>query len=100
VCAMYKILTVWELLWLATLLGIITTGLLTTGLNMVREKYGEIAQNPPHFPGRLFTGVQPFNFGFKNFVSDVNFLNWSKQIQKFFIAKTWETSRIINDFWN
>jgi len=58
-----------------TLLGIITTGLLTTGLNMVREKYGEIAQNPPHFPGRLFTGVQPFNFGFKNFVSDVNFLN-------------------------
>ena len=29
---------------------------------MVREKYGEIAQNPPHFPGRYFTGDQPFSF--------------------------------------
>ena len=59
---------------------------------MVREKYGEIAQNPPHFPGRHFTGVQPFNFRFKNFVSDVNFL-----IRDFRIAKTCETSRIINN---
>ena len=41
---------------------------------MVREKYGEIAQNPPHFPGRHFTGVKPFNFRFETFVSDVNFL--------------------------
>lgn len=50
---------------------------------MVGEKYGEIAQNPPHFPGRYFTGVQPFNFKFKNFVSDVNFLIQNKQIHKF-----------------
>ena len=27
-----------------------------------------------HIPGRHFTGVQPFNFRFKNVVSDVNFL--------------------------
>ena len=47
---------------LTTLLGIITTGLFTTVQNMVREKYGEIAQNPPHFPGRYFTCVQPFSF--------------------------------------
>jgi len=47
---------------------------------MVREKHGEIAQNPPHFPGRHFTGVQPFNFRFKNFVSDVNFLIRDKQV--------------------
>ena len=47
-----------------TLLGIITVGLLTTGKNKNREKYGEIAQNPPHchYPGRNFTSAKPFNF--------------------------------------
>ena len=45
-----------------TLLGIITVGLLTTGKNKNREKYGEIAQNPPHYPGRNFTCAKPFNF--------------------------------------
>jgi hypothetical protein len=34
-----------------TLLGIITVGLLTTGKNKKREKYGEIPQNPPLYPG-------------------------------------------------
>mgnify|MGYP005739635873 CR=1 FL=1 len=53
---------------------------------MVGEKYGEIAQNPPHFPGRYFTGVQPFNFRFKNLVSDVNFFTQNKQIHKFFAS--------------
>ena len=47
---------------LFTLLGIITVGLLTTGKNKNREKYGEIAQNPPHYPGRNFTSAKPFNF--------------------------------------
>ena len=42
---------------LSTLLGIITTGSLKTGKNIVRE-HGEIAQNPPHLSGRYFTGVQ------------------------------------------
>ena len=45
-----------------TLLGIIIVGLLTTGKNKNREKYGEIAQNPPHYPGRNFTSAKPFNF--------------------------------------
>ncbi len=27
-----------------------------------REKYGGILQNPPHYPGRLFTSDQPFIF--------------------------------------
>ena len=44
-----------------------SAGLLTTGENMVREKYGEIAQTPPHFPGRYFTGDQPFNFKIQKF---------------------------------
>ena len=48
--------------YLKTLLGIITVGLLTTGKNKNREKYGEIAQNPPHYPGRNFTSAKPFNF--------------------------------------
>jgi hypothetical protein len=47
---------------LYTLLGIITAGLLTTGENKNREKYGGIPQNPPHYPGRKFTSDQPFNF--------------------------------------
>ena len=45
-----------------TLLGIITAGLFTAGKNKNREKYGEIAQNPPHYPGRNFTSAKPFNF--------------------------------------
>ena len=28
-----------------------TAGLLTTGENVVREKYGEITSNPPLYPG-------------------------------------------------
>ena len=42
---------------------------------MVREKYGEIAQNPPHFPGRLFTGVQPFSFKIPKFCFECKFPN-------------------------
>ena len=42
---------------------------------MVREKYGEIAQNPPHFPGRLFTGVQPFSFKIPKFCFGCKFPN-------------------------
>jgi len=49
-------------IYLATLLRIITVGSLTTGKNKNREKYGEIAQNPPHFPGRNFTSAKPLNF--------------------------------------
>ena len=45
-----------------TLLRIVTVGLLTTGKNKNWEKYGEIAQNPPHYPGRNFTSAKPFNF--------------------------------------
>ena len=45
-----------------TLLGIIIVDLLTTGKNKNQEKYGEIAQNPPHYPGRNFTSAKPFNF--------------------------------------
>lgn len=26
------------------------------------DKYGEIARNPPHYPGRNFTSAKPFNF--------------------------------------
>jgi hypothetical protein len=33
-------------------LGIITAALLTTGKNVIREKYCEIALNPPYFSGR------------------------------------------------
>jgi hypothetical protein len=36
-------------------------GLLTTGKNKNREKYGGIPQNPPYYPGRKFTSDQPFN---------------------------------------
>jgi hypothetical protein len=50
---------------LATLLGIITVGLLTTRKNKNREKYGRIPQNPSHYPGRKFTSDQPFNFTYK-----------------------------------
>lgn len=72
-----------------TLLGITTTGLLTTGETMVRERYGEIAQNPPYFPDRYFTGVQTFSFEILKFVLDVNspffseFLQWDKWASKF-----------------
>ena len=40
----------------ATLLGIITAGLLTTrtGVNLVREIDGEFARNPPRFAGHYF----------------------------------------------
>ena len=37
-----------------TLLGIITAGLLTTGENLVRQKDGGLAQNPPHFADHYF----------------------------------------------
>ena len=43
---------------------------------MVREKYGEIAQNPPHFPGRLFTGVQPFSFKIPKFCFECEIPNF------------------------
>jgi hypothetical protein len=33
-----------------------------TGKNKNRGKYGEIAQNPPHYPGLNFTSAKPFNF--------------------------------------
>ena len=51
-----------ECFFLYTLLGIIIVGLFTTGKIFDREKYGGILQNPPHYPGRLFTSDQPFNF--------------------------------------
>jgi hypothetical protein len=54
--------TTFRSLILLTLLGIITVGLLTTGKNKNREKYGEIAQSPPHYPDRNFTSAKPFNF--------------------------------------
>ena len=56
---------------LYTLLGIITVGLLTTGKNKNWEKYGEIRQKPPHFPGRNFTSDQRFNFKMQNFRNSV-----------------------------
>jgi hypothetical protein len=36
-------------------------GLLTTGKNKSRERYGGIIQNPPNYPGLKFTTDQPFN---------------------------------------
>ena len=36
-------------------------GFINDRLKYGSGKYGEIAQNPPHFPGRHFTGVQPFS---------------------------------------
>ena len=30
--------------------------------NEKQEKYGNIAQNLPHYPGRDFTSAKPFNF--------------------------------------
>ena len=53
---------------------------------MVREKYGEIAQNPPHFPGRLFTGVQPFSFKIQKFCFGRKFPNLRKVILEIFAS--------------
>ena len=70
-----------------TLLGIITVGLLTTGEIFDREKYGGILQNPPHYPGRLLTGDQPFISKIQKSgifsVSDVNFPSRDDHKNKF-----------------
>ena len=41
--------------YLYTLLGNIMAGLFMTGKSVDREKYGGILENPPHFPGHVFT---------------------------------------------
>ena len=41
----------------ATLLGIITAGLLTSGENVVREIGSEFARNTPHFLGHYFVNL-------------------------------------------
>ena len=70
-----------------TLLGIITVGLLTTGKNKNREKYGEIPQNPPHYPGRNFTSDQRFNFKIRKFsLSTVKFISRPYHFWSLFIA--------------
>ena len=45
----------------------VKSGINMTGKNKNREKYGEIPQNPPHYPGRNFTSAKRFNFKMQNF---------------------------------
>ena len=57
------------------------------GKNKNPENYGEIAQNAPHYPGRNFTSVKPFNFEIaentKNCRNLVNFyLFWKRFSQQ------------------
>ena len=49
----------------STLLGNIIAGLFVTGKINDREKYGGLSQNPPNYPGHVFTGGRLFKFFFR-----------------------------------
>ena len=66
-----------------TLLGNIIAGLFVTGKINDREKYGGLSQNPPNYPGHVFTGGRPFKFFFQrstNFQPKFLFLLLVKEV--------------------
>jgi len=43
-----------------------------TGKINDREKYGGLSQNPPNYPGHVFTGGRPFKFFFNKFSTEIS----------------------------